>query len=173
MEGSIGEPLSNGDGKPPGKLACGSFGLSRGSLLNPFEPQTGPLWCSRGFRSPRVQGGVHARATATREGPRAEGGETARGGGGDQSIQGAASCREEAEARATTARAAETRQAARARGARAKPSALRSRERSNTTFSSLLPTGSAARELAHQPESHGRCAPVSRCQCLLCPHTLP
>jgi len=31
MEGSMGEPLSNADGKPPGGLACGSFGLSRGS----------------------------------------------------------------------------------------------------------------------------------------------
>ena len=28
-----GEPLLNADGKPPGGLACGSFGLSRGSIL--------------------------------------------------------------------------------------------------------------------------------------------
>jgi len=30
----------NADAKPPGGLACGSFGLSRGSVLNPFEPRT-------------------------------------------------------------------------------------------------------------------------------------
>ena len=43
MEGSIGEPLLNADGNPPGGLACGSFGLSRGAVLNPFEPQTATL----------------------------------------------------------------------------------------------------------------------------------
>ena len=36
----IGEPLLHVDGKPPGGLACASFGLSRGSALNPFEPPT-------------------------------------------------------------------------------------------------------------------------------------
>ena len=40
MEGSSGEPLLDADGEPPGGLACGSFGLSRGSVLNSFEPQT-------------------------------------------------------------------------------------------------------------------------------------
>ena len=30
----------NADGNPPGGLASGSFGLSRGSVLKPFEPQT-------------------------------------------------------------------------------------------------------------------------------------
>jgi len=35
MEGSIGKPLLNAHRKPPGGLACGSFGLSRGSLLGP------------------------------------------------------------------------------------------------------------------------------------------
>jgi len=29
--------------KPPGGLACGSFGLSRGSIIEPFEPQTASL----------------------------------------------------------------------------------------------------------------------------------
>ena len=28
------------NGKPPGGLACGSFGLSCGSTFDPFEPQT-------------------------------------------------------------------------------------------------------------------------------------
>ena len=36
-----GQPLLNADGKPPGGLACGAFGLSRGSVIEPFEPQTG------------------------------------------------------------------------------------------------------------------------------------
>ena len=31
----------NVDGKPPGGLASGSFGSSRGSVLSPFEPQNG------------------------------------------------------------------------------------------------------------------------------------
>jgi len=39
VEGLIGQPLLNAGGRPPG-LVCGSFGLSRGHLLNPFEPQT-------------------------------------------------------------------------------------------------------------------------------------
>jgi len=40
----MGEPLSNADGKPPGGLACGLIALSRGSVLNPFEPRKRPLW---------------------------------------------------------------------------------------------------------------------------------
>ena len=43
LEGLMGEPLLNADGKPPGGLAWGSFGLSRASLLNHFEPQTASL----------------------------------------------------------------------------------------------------------------------------------
>ena len=44
IEGSIeGRSLLHADGEPPGGLACGSFGLSRGSVLNPFEPQTAAL----------------------------------------------------------------------------------------------------------------------------------
>ena len=43
MEGSTGEPLLNADGQLSSGLACGSFGLSRGSVLNPFEPQTATL----------------------------------------------------------------------------------------------------------------------------------
>ena len=43
IEGSAGEPLLNADGEPTGGLACGSFGLSRDSALNPFEPQTATL----------------------------------------------------------------------------------------------------------------------------------
>jgi len=34
----MGEPLLNADGKPP-------RGLARGSLVNPFEPQTASLDC--------------------------------------------------------------------------------------------------------------------------------
>jgi len=34
---SIGEPLLNGDGKSPGGLAFGSFGLARGSVLNNLD----------------------------------------------------------------------------------------------------------------------------------------
>ena len=43
MEGSIKEALLNADRKPPAGLAFGSFELSRGSVLNPFEPQTATL----------------------------------------------------------------------------------------------------------------------------------
>ena len=31
---------------PPGGLACGSFGLSRGSVIDPFEPQHGSTLCN-------------------------------------------------------------------------------------------------------------------------------
>ena len=33
----------NADGKPPGGRACGSFGLSRGFIVEPIEPQTATL----------------------------------------------------------------------------------------------------------------------------------
>ena len=40
----MGEPLLNADGKPPDeKPLVGSFGLSRGSVLNPFDRQTATL----------------------------------------------------------------------------------------------------------------------------------
>jgi hypothetical protein len=35
--------LLHADGEPPGGLACGSFGLSHGAVLNPFDPQTASL----------------------------------------------------------------------------------------------------------------------------------
>jgi len=38
-----GEALLNVDGKPPGGQACGSFGLSRGSVFEPLEPQMATL----------------------------------------------------------------------------------------------------------------------------------
>jgi len=43
MEGSAGEPLLNADGRPPGGRACGSFGLSHGSGIEPFEPKMATL----------------------------------------------------------------------------------------------------------------------------------
>jgi len=43
----MGEPLLNADGKPPGGLACDSFGLSRGSVIEPFEPQRANLVVTR------------------------------------------------------------------------------------------------------------------------------
>ena len=39
-----GEPLLNADGEPPGGLACGSFGLSRGPFIETILNGTSPLW---------------------------------------------------------------------------------------------------------------------------------
>jgi len=61
----MGSPLLNADGKkPPGGLACGSFGLCRGSVLNPFElTATRPLWLQvvAAVRQGEVERGVFNR----------------------------------------------------------------------------------------------------------------
>ena len=59
IEGSIGAAL-NADRRPPAGLACGSLGLSRGSLLNPFEPHRNTANLTYGlFFSGRGSGSIH------------------------------------------------------------------------------------------------------------------
>ena len=45
----------NADSKLPGGLACGLFGLSRGSVIEPFEPQTATLVRTSAAESVRTQ----------------------------------------------------------------------------------------------------------------------
>jgi hypothetical protein len=61
MEGSIGEPLLNADGKPLGGLACDSVGLSRGSFIEPSKPQTVTLLsaCRLDYVLPTKARGLH------------------------------------------------------------------------------------------------------------------
>ena len=81
----MGKPVLNADGKPPGGRACGSFGLSRGSLLNrSFEPQTATLFsrgkegvvCLTGYSSP-----LRSRSRSRRGGLSPRRGERLRGRG--------------------------------------------------------------------------------------------